>query len=59
VASVLSRTYRIVPVGDESSFMNFDDELTELLSQDLIDTAIGPLGKAVGSLYPTGYRLPT
>jgi len=33
VASFLHRTYQIVPVGDESLFMDFDDELNELLSQ--------------------------
>jgi Streptomyces sporulation and cell division protein, SsgA len=33
VASFLHRTYKIVPVGDESFFMDFDDELNELLSQ--------------------------
>jgi hypothetical protein len=29
----LHRTYRIVPAGQESDFMDFDDELSELLSQ--------------------------
>ena len=29
----LARTYELVPVGDESGYMNFDAELTELLSQ--------------------------
>jgi hypothetical protein len=33
VASFLHRTYGIVPLGDESLFMDFDAELTELLSQ--------------------------
>jgi hypothetical protein len=33
VASFLHRTYKIVPVGDEVLFMDFDDELTDLLSQ--------------------------
>jgi hypothetical protein len=33
VASFLHRTYEIVPVGEESLFMDFDAELTELLSQ--------------------------
>jgi hypothetical protein len=33
VASFLHRTYKIVPVGDEGLFMDFDDELNELLSQ--------------------------
>jgi hypothetical protein len=33
VASFLHRTYQIVPVGDEGLFMDFDDELNELLSQ--------------------------
>jgi Streptomyces sporulation and cell division protein, SsgA len=33
VDSFLQRTYRIVPVGDESLFLDFDAELTELLSQ--------------------------
>ncbi len=33
VASFLHRTYEIVPIGDESLFMDFDAELTELLSQ--------------------------
>jgi Streptomyces sporulation and cell division protein, SsgA len=31
----LARTFEIVPQGDEPSFMNFDDELTDLLSQEL------------------------
>jgi hypothetical protein len=29
----LRRTYRVVPAGEESGFMDFDDELSELLSQ--------------------------
>ena len=29
----LARTYELVPAGDESGYMNFDAELTELLSQ--------------------------
>jgi hypothetical protein len=33
VASFLQRTYRIVPSGEESLFVDFDAELTELLSQ--------------------------
>jgi hypothetical protein len=33
VASFLNRTYRIVPAGRESLFVNFDAELAELLSQ--------------------------
>jgi hypothetical protein len=33
VAGFLRRTYRIVPVGEESLHMDFDAELTELLSQ--------------------------
>ena len=33
VASFLHRTYRIVAVGEESLFIDFDAELTELLSQ--------------------------
>ena len=33
VASFLRRTYRIVPAGAESLFLDFDAELTELLSQ--------------------------
>jgi sporulation and cell division protein SsgA len=33
VASFLQRTYRIVPSGQESLFLDFDAELTELLSQ--------------------------
>ena len=33
IASFLRRTYRIVPVGEESDFVDFDTELTALLSQ--------------------------
>ena len=33
VAGFLDRTFRLVPAGQESPFMDFDDELTELLSQ--------------------------
>jgi hypothetical protein len=33
VAAFLNRTYKIVAVGDESLFIDFDAELTELLSQ--------------------------
>ena len=33
VASFLRRTFRIVPAGQESLFIDFDAELTELLSQ--------------------------
>ena len=33
VASFLNRTFRIVPAGAESLFLDFDAELTELLSQ--------------------------
>jgi len=33
VDAFLRRTYRIVPVGEESLHMDFDAELTELLSQ--------------------------
>jgi hypothetical protein len=33
VASFLQRTFRIVPAGEESLFLDFDAELTELLSQ--------------------------
>jgi hypothetical protein len=29
----LARTFEIVPQGDEPDFMNFDDELTDLLEQ--------------------------
>jgi hypothetical protein len=29
----LARTYELVPDGDESAYMDFDAELTELLSQ--------------------------
>jgi hypothetical protein len=31
----LARTFEVVPQGGEPSFMNFDDELTDLLSQGL------------------------
>jgi len=31
----LARTFEIVPQGDEPDFMDFDDELTQLLSQEL------------------------
>ncbi len=33
VESFLAQTYRVVPKGRESDFMDFDDELTELLSE--------------------------
>ena len=33
VASFLRRTFRIVPAGQESLFIDFDAELTQLLSQ--------------------------
>jgi hypothetical protein len=33
IARFLQRTYRIVPVGEESDFVDFDAELTALLSQ--------------------------
>jgi Streptomyces sporulation and cell division protein, SsgA len=33
VASFLHRTYRVVPAGSESMFIDFDAELTELLSE--------------------------
>ena len=33
IAGFLQRTYRIVPVGEESDFVDFDAELTALLSQ--------------------------
>jgi hypothetical protein len=32
VAAFLQKTYAIVPAGRESDFLNFDDELTDLLS---------------------------
>jgi hypothetical protein len=31
--SFLARTYELVPDGDESEYMDFDAELTELLGQ--------------------------
>jgi hypothetical protein len=33
VAGFLDRTFQLVPAGQESTFMDFDDELTEFLSQ--------------------------
>ena len=33
IASFLHRTYRIVPEGEESQYIDFDAELAELLSQ--------------------------
>ena len=33
MASFLQRTYEIVAIGEESLFIDFDAELTELLSQ--------------------------
>ena len=33
IAGFLQRTYRIVPVGEESDFVDFDAELTALLSE--------------------------
>jgi hypothetical protein len=33
IAGFLRRTYQIVPTGQESGYMDFDDELSELLSQ--------------------------
>ena len=35
IESFLQRTYQVVPVGRESAYLNFDAELTELLSQAL------------------------
>jgi len=33
IETFLARTYELVPEGDESEYMDFDAELTELLSQ--------------------------
>jgi hypothetical protein len=33
VADFLRRTYDVVPVGDESQYIDFDDELSQLLSE--------------------------
>ena len=33
VETFLARTFQLVPVGQESAYMNFDAELEELLSQ--------------------------
>jgi len=33
IETFLARTYELVPDGDESEHMDFDAELTELLSQ--------------------------
>jgi hypothetical protein len=33
IEDFLQRTYQLVATGQESSYLNFDDELTELLSQ--------------------------
>lgn len=33
ITAFLHRTYALVPAGTESDFLNFDDELTQLLSQ--------------------------
>jgi hypothetical protein len=38
----LARTFEVVPQGGEPSFMNFDDELTELLSQGLGERETSP-----------------
>ena len=35
VAGFLYRTYKVVAVGDESGYLDFDAELAELLSQGL------------------------
>jgi Streptomyces sporulation and cell division protein, SsgA len=33
IGAFLARTYEVVPAGQEPAFLDFDDELTELLSQ--------------------------
>jgi hypothetical protein len=33
IAAFLQRTYAVVPAGRESDFIDFDDELAELLGQ--------------------------
>jgi hypothetical protein len=33
IEEFLQRTYQLVPIGQESPYLNFDAELTELLSQ--------------------------
>jgi hypothetical protein len=33
IETFLARTYELVPEGDEPEYMDFDAELTELLSQ--------------------------
>jgi hypothetical protein len=35
VAGFLYRTYKVVAAGDESGYLDFDAELSELLSQGL------------------------
>jgi hypothetical protein len=37
MADFLHRTYQVVPIGEESGHLDFDAELTELLSQALSD----------------------
>jgi hypothetical protein len=46
VEEFLWRTYEIVPAGQESGFLDFDAELTELLSQAL--QTRGRCGRAIG-----------
>jgi hypothetical protein len=40
IEAFLQRTYTVVPIGQESRYLNFDAELTELLSQALADPAV-------------------
>jgi hypothetical protein len=44
----LARTFEVVPQGGEPSFMNFDDELTDLLSQGLGASGTQPEGVGGG-----------
>lgn len=51
----LARTFEIVPTGDEPSFMNFDDELIELLSQGLGEQHSQARGRS-GRIHPGSGR---
>ena len=51
----LARTFEVVPPGDEPSFMNFDDELIDLLSQGLGERDTGARGRS-GRIHPGSGR---
>jgi Streptomyces sporulation and cell division protein, SsgA len=58
IAAFLQKTYAIVPAGRESDFMDFDDELTELLSQSLTHRNAGGAGRPDISVTSSRIRPP-